>query len=223
MAEMLLINPRRRPKARKTAAKKRRVRRNPVAALAAKPTRRPRRRNPIGLGRVRHAVRRRRNPINTSGITAMLKTALMGGAGAVAVDVMMGQLIPFLPVSMQPGAAGDTTVGTYDAVKLAATIAAGEVLNKATKGMSRKLAAGALTVQSYQILRTFMPSTMSMGFMSPANVIRGTSRIAPNMSRMAAYQSGGQTALLSGTAAYQTPGRGSLLSGARVREGQLVR
>lgn len=222
MAEMLLINPRKRT--RRAAAKRRVVRRkNPVTPLATKAPAR-RRRNPIGLARVARRVhRRRRNPIggvSSSAITAQLKTALMGGAGAVAMDVVMGQIVPFLPASLLPNPTGGSTISVYDAVKAAATIALGEILNKSTKGMSRKLASGALTVQSYQILHTFVPVGMSLGYMSPANVVRGTSRLQPNMTRMGAYTPG-QTALLSGQRgvnAYQTPGRGSLLSGARQRE-----
>jgi hypothetical protein len=233
MAELLLINPRkRRAPAKKRATRARARRRNPVRALAvAAPKRAVRRRNPIGLGRVAKRVhRRRRNPIgglNTNSIMNTLKGALMGGAGAVAVDVMMGQIIPFLPVSMQPTAAGDTTVGVYDAVKLAATIAAGELLNKPTKGLSRKLAQGSLTVQAYQVLSTFVPATMTLGavgYMNPGAVVNGSNRLRTNMSRMAAYNPPGSTPLLS---AYQQPGTNtSLLNGAsrsRQREGITIR
>lgn len=214
MAEMLLINPRRRT--RKAAKAKRRVRRhNPLAAVATRRAAPKRRRNPIGLARV---TRRRRNPIGLggSGIAKQLQDALMGGAGAVAVDALMGQLNGYLPDTMKrvPG-----TVGVGDAVKMGITIAAGQMLSKATRGASRKLAAGALICQARDILSTFVPSTMAMGYASPARIVQGNSRVSP-INRMGAYQRpDGGTPLLAGVGAYQRPGGGSsLLNGAARRE-----
>ena len=96
MAEMLLINPRRR--AKRATAKRRIVRRkNPIAAVARRHGPK-RRRNPIGLARVH---RRRRNPIagyNAKGIMAEVQAALIGGAGALAVDVLMGQINGYIPI-----------------------------------------------------------------------------------------------------------------------------
>jgi hypothetical protein len=220
MAQLLLINPRKRTRKsakRHTAAKRRH---NPVTALARAPKRR--RRNPIGLKRI-HAIRRRRNPIaglETGNIVNMLETAAIGGAGSVAVDVLMGQVKSMLPVSMQvvPG-----TVGVGDAVKMGITIASGQLLNKATKGLSGKMAAGALTVQFANIIKSFVPATMTMGgvgYSMPGRVIQGTNRVGPLMSRVGAYQAAGRTPLLG---AYVRPGRSALLSGARQREGVTVR
>lgn len=181
MAEMLLINPRKRARrASRTTAKRRIVRRkNPIAV--SKVSRR--RRNPIGLARV---ARRRRNPITLRGNVIMkeVQAALIGGVGAVAMDVLMGQINGFLPANLQrvPG-----TIGVGDAVKLALTIAAGQVLSKPTKGMSQKLAAGALICQSRDILASFVPPTMTMGFSSPARIVNGSQRVGPLMSRMSAY------------------------------------
>ena len=222
MAEMLLINPRSRRKTAKrhTTAKRRR---NPIAA---KHVHHKRRRNPIGLARVH---RRRRNPISLSqsGIMKELQEAFLGGAGAIAIDVLMGQLKGYLPTSMQrtPG-----SLGIGDAVKMAITIAVGQALAKPTKGMSRKLATGALVVQARDILATFMPSTMTLGFSSAANVIPGTNRVGPLMQRVGAYSQApagtntmfgpNRSPLLEGVRGYMPRGRGGvLLSGARVREG----
>lgn len=225
MAEMLLVNPRRRAK---RSATKRRAR---PAARAAAPARR-RRRNPIGLARVarrparrsvRRAVSRRRNPINlggsAGGIMAQVQNALLGGVGAVGVDVLMGQINPFLPASMRrtPG-----TVGVGDAVKMGITILAGQLLKKPTRGMSAKMAAGALTCQARDILAGFVPATMTLGYASPGRVVRGVNRVGPIMSRMqpgtvGAYnRPGGTSPLLS---AYNRPGVSPLLSSARSREG----
>lgn len=228
MAEMLLINPRRRktrranPAKRKTTAKRRRRNPMPVAAVrAARPAvarrRNPvraRRRNPIG-GR-----RRRRNPIGmgslkSSNIVAMLKEAAIGGVGSIAVDVAMGYANAYLPASLRriPG-----TLGVGDAVKLAATVLLGKVLSKPTKGLSEKMARGALTCQARDIIAQFVPATMTLGYASPAMITQGTNRVGPIRRGVNAYQAPGQTALLN---AYTSSGS-PLLSGvrsARAREG----
>jgi hypothetical protein len=238
MAEMLLINPRRRRKSAKkarrssTGAKRRRVsrRRNPIPATTVATVRR-RRRNPIRASRVTR--RRRRNPIGGGAITsnkimAMVKDALIGGAGAVAVDIAMGQIAAYLPASLRrvPG-----TVGVGDAVKAGLTVALGQLLAKPTKGLSRKLAAGALTVQTAEILRTFVPAGMTLGYANPALVAPGTMRVGPSYrpgSQVGMYARGG-TPLLSGVGEY-VRGGSPLLSGnsrgrmsAREREGVIVR
>lgn len=236
MAELLLINPRKRRAAKKTAKRRtRRVRRNPITVVSAPKRRVVRRRNPIGLGRIaRRGRARRRNPIsmNTSGIVGMLKTAAIGGAGAVAVDALMGYVAPYLPASLKQNGSAVGKVGVYDAIKMAITIAAGEGLNKVSKGYSRKLAAGALTVQMSDIIRTFVPTTMTMGYYSPGAVIQGNNRVGPLMTRvngagrMGAYLKSNASPLLS---AYQAPGATQLLSGsgrgqtARSREGVTYR
>jgi hypothetical protein len=211
MAEMLLINPRKRAKrtARKTTAKRRR---NPIAAVARHAPKR--RRNPIGLARV---ARRRRNPISISrsGIMREVQEALIGGAGALAVDVLMGQINGYIPASMQRVAG---KVGIGDAVKMAITIALGQALNKPTKGMSRKFATGALICQSRDILASLVPSTMTLGFASPARIVRGTQRVGPLMAY--APQSGAvDSSPLLGAYSPAGRNRGVLLNGARNREG----
>mgnify|MGYP000202065774 CR=1 FL=1 len=219
MAEMLLINPRRRRKVRKARpAAKRRVarrarRRNPVAVLAA-PVRR-RRRNPIRAAKRRTMSRRRRNPISLGGGSMMnvLRDALIGGAGAVAFDVVHGQIARFLPASLQrvPG-----SVGAGDAVRAIITVAVGQLLSKPTRGLSKRAAAASLTVQAHDIIKTFVPASMPLGFASPAMIAQGTNRVGPIRQGVNAYTRPGATPLLS---AY-TPGNVTpLLNGAREREG----
>lgn len=226
MAEMLLINPRRRRRAAKASVKRRvrrssvrraapRRRRNPlpVAAVATAVRKRvARRSNPIGLaGRKRHH-RRRRNPIAIGGssisaktIISMLKDAAIGGAGALAVDVIYGKLNPMLPMAIQTSATG---VGIGDAVKAVITVVAGKALSKATKGMSQKAALGALTTQMRDIISTFLPAEMMvagrLGYSTPGRVINMNTRVGPN--RLAAYVQPGRTPLLSGMGAYNRPG-----------------
>lgn len=190
MAEMLLINPRRRRKTRRAAAtttRRRRVtrrRRNPMPAVArplfARRRRTARRANPIA--RMRRRTMRRRNPIGgrmgTGMIMAAIREAFVGGAGAVAVDLAMGQINRYLPASLKtvPG-----TVGAGDAVKALITVTLGHLLARPTRGLSRKMALGALTVQSANIMKSFVPATMAMGYASPARIVRGVNTVGPNM------------------------------------------
>jgi hypothetical protein len=192
MAEMLLINPRRRRKARRAnpIAKRRRVtrRRNPLATVARRRRRNPmplvrRRSNPIGLAR-RRVMRRRRNPIGGMGtgmLMAAIREAFVGGAGSVAVDLAMGQINRFLPATLQsnPMASG---IGAGDAVKAIITVMLGHFLARPTRGLSRKMAMGALTVQSANIMRKVLPlGSMPLGYASPARIVRGSNTVGPNM------------------------------------------
>lgn len=217
MAEMLLINPRKRRGTRKTrknpVANRVMRRKNPIARVVH----RKRRRNPIAA--LKRRVIRRRNPIAIGGYVAALKEAAIGGAGAVAFDVLWGYVAPNLPASMQktPG-----KLGVGEAVKAAATVFIGQALNKATKGMSGKAAKASLTVQFYDIAKSFVPATMTMGglgYGSPAMIADGTNRVGPIRrgmnGRIGAYTAG--SPLLN---AYTQPGRTALLSGARQRETQ---
>ena len=191
MAEMLLINPRRRRKARRAnpIAKRRRVtrRRNPLATVARRRRRNPmpmvRRRNPIGLARRR--VMRRRNPIygrmGTGMLMAAIREAFVGGAGSIAVDLAMGQINKFLPANLQSNPMA-TGIGAGDAVKALATVLLGHFLAGPTRGLSRKMAMGALTVQSANIMRKVLPlGTMPLGYASPARIVRGSNTVGPNM------------------------------------------
>lgn len=204
MAEMLLINPRKRKAARKarraTPIAKRRVmtrrRKNPIAAVKRRVMRR---RNPIGMGMA-------------GGYMTAIREALMGGAGAVAMDLVFGQVNKFLPATLQktPG-----TVGTGDAIKAVLTVFIGHALNKPTRGFSKKAAQASLTVQAHDIIRSFVPATMALGYYSPAMTAQGTNRVGPIRKGVNAYTSGG-TPLLN---AYQASGGATaLLNGARNRE-----
>lgn len=222
MSQLLLLNPRRRRKARKAPATKRvrrsTRRRNPIANLGAhSPVRRVRRK------RTTHHARRRRNPIggNMRGagasIVAMLKAAAIGGAGAITMDVVMGQVNGYLPDSLK---SKPNEVGVGDAVKAAITVALGQVLAKPTRGLSRQMALGALIVQARDVMSGIIPSTMALGYASPARLIRGSSRIGPMArpavphSGIAQYQHGGSPLL----SQYQHGGS-PLLSGVAQREG----
>lgn len=222
MAEMLLINPRRR-KARKTTAKRRvrrastaRRRRNPIAAVARRVMYR-RRRNPIGLMK-RRVMRRRRNPIGMGrvgmgSVVSMVREGLMSGVGAVAFGVVHGQIQKFLPAALRvvPG-----RIGAGDAVKALITVVLGQALSGVTRGYSKKAAAASLTVQMHDLVKGFVPAALplgGLGYASPAGISMGTNRVGPIRRGMNAYTGG--TPLLS---AY-TSGGSQLLNGARSREG----
>jgi hypothetical protein len=234
MAEMLLINPRTRRKARKANPARRRRRSNPLA-LARVVHRRRRRSNPIAavrrrrrnpIGMMKRRVMRRRNPAMLGGYMGAIREALMDGFGAVAIDYAYHMIAKAIP-----GTAGNmltpnpTSVGAADAIKAVLTVVLGNALNGVTRGFSRKAAKASLTVQSYQIMKKVLPSTISsnlsgLGYMTPAVVSSGYgTRIGPIRGQMGAYTAPGATPLLS---AYTASGSASpLLSGstARMREG----
>jgi len=225
MAEMLLINPRKRrvhhTKKRTTATRRRH---NPYGMTAVHHKRRTRRKhNPMSIrSRVMHHTRRRtrrHNPIMGSmggSYMTMIREALMGGAGAIGIDLLFGQVNKYLPASMQKQAG---SIGAGDAIKAIATVFIGHMLNKPTKGFSRKAAMSSLTVQAYEIMKGFVPATMPLGYASPAMITMGTNRVGPIRRGMNAYTATG-TPLLS---AYERTGGGTpLLSGTNVvqrREG----
>jgi hypothetical protein len=226
MAEMLLINPATRGK-RKTKRRTTARRRNPIKA--GSPTMAVRRNPLYGPKRKRRSMAtmkrrvmrgRRRNPIGggmAGGYMGAIREAVMGGAGAVVMDLAYGQINNFLPASLKrtPG-----SVGAGDAVKAVITVALGHMLNKATRGFSRKAAQASLTVQATEIMRSFVPASMSLGYATPAYVAQGTPRTGPirrGVNGLRAYTGGGGSPMLS---AY-TPAGGMtpMLNGARMREG----
>lgn len=221
MAQMLLINPRRRKAARKAnpVARRRKMtrRRNPVAALAKRRTMR-RRRNPIAAVARRRVMRRRRNPIGGGMLMTAIREAFIGGAGSVAVDVIQGYINKVLPANLQsvPG-----KVGIGDAVKAVTTVMLGHYLAGPTRGLSRKMAMGALTVQAAGIVKQFVPTGMTMGYYVPGAVSQGSNRVSPiNRQGMGAYTKG--TPLLSAYTSGQSPLLNRAMN-ARMREGVTIR
>lgn len=242
MAEMLLINPKKRRKARRAGRSA--AQRRATAKLVAMNRRRGRRRNPgavvPAMNPMRRRVARRANPIravrrrrsNPIGggrfgvglIMRQVQDALVQGGGAVAMDLIYGQVQRFLPAMLQrtPG-----SIGLGDATKAVITVALGHFLSPLTRGMSRRAATGALTVQAHGIIAGLLPSTMTLGYAQPGRVVQGNSRIGPNRAitgQMGAYVRPGATPLLN---AYTQPGAMTpMLNGAgraRMREGVAIR
>lgn len=166
-------------------------------------------RNPIGRRR------RRRNPIslgslgNPSLYVNMLKNGLIGGGGAIAMDLVWGKINPMLPASLMR-TAGDVGVG--DLLKAIATVALGKALNGPTRGLSSKMAEGALAVQAHGVLAQVLPlGGMSLGYLVPGRIAAGNGYVGPNrIGRYAAVR----TPLLSGTGRYARV-RSPLLSGSQ--------
>jgi hypothetical protein len=187
-----------------------RRRRNPLAAMR-------RRRNPLAAARRNPLARmraRRRNPIGGAmmgNYMTQIREAVIGGAGALGMDLVYGQINSFLPAALKrvPG-----SIGAGDAVKAVITVALGGLLSKPTRGLSDKAARASLTIQAYDIMKSFVPGGMTIGYASPALIAQGTNRVGPIRRGMNAYTNG--TPLLN---AYMSPGKTALLSGARSREG----
>lgn len=238
MAELLLLNPKGRTvKARKPhrSAAQRRATAKLIALNKARRSgrksthRKARASNPLpavrrvarkarrAVARVTRSRARRRshNPISLGGVMPMLSEALVGGLGAVGVDVLYGYVNPKLPVSMQntPG-----TIGVGTAIKAAATVLLGRVLNRPTRGLSNRIAKGSLIVQVHQAAASVVPASVHMagvGYASPARLVPVSARVGPNM--RAYMPAGTPTPLLNG---FMAPGATALLNGsAREREG----
>ena len=107
--------------------------------------------------KVRRLSRRRRNPLSLKGekIGDMLKSAVLAGAGSVAVDAIMGQVRPMLPTSVQTGY-------EYSAVKAGITVLLGVLARKALGPKGATMAEGALTVQAALLITSMVPSSMTL-------------------------------------------------------------
>lgn len=165
-ARMLAAN-RARSGGRKRKAKRRSA---PVASSAPRRvSRRSARRS------ARRVSRRFGSAMRSSGIVGSLKSGLVGGAGAVGVDIIMGQVAPMLPASMQTpvdAQTGGLSYG-YVAAKAAIALALGHFGKRIAPRYAERAAEGALTVLAYGVLRPMVPASMTMGYLNPAPLARG--------------------------------------------------
>lgn len=197
MSELLLINPRRRRKAKRSSPKRRR---NPVHAKSTHNRRRRvhRMSNPVApLRRRRHRVsavrhhnpRRRkhgyrRNPIaglSVNSIMGMTKDAAIGAVGALAVDVAYGYVKGWLPASMQsPNDATGSVNPMYFLAKGGVAVLLG-VLGKKLTNKAGHMAQGSLTVTMYDLLKGFVPASVNLGYVSPGHMAgSNASRTGPS-------------------------------------------
>jgi hypothetical protein len=172
-------------------------RRSRTITMSPNPIHRRRRRRGRALARI--ARRFRRNPINgariratTGSITRAITGAATGAAGAIAVDVLMGQASRFLPANMTAryNAQGGMNVPYYG-VKIGLALGVGilgaQFLPGRMKAMAAKLAEGSLVVQGYEILRSFVPPSILLGYYNPAVVASQGQLAAMRARKMGAY------------------------------------
>jgi hypothetical protein len=128
-----------------------------------------------------HRRRYRRNPRfgamfkgGAGGVVGLLKTGVIGGAGAVLTDVLMGYTSKVLPASFATpqDASGNVQFG-YFGVKAALALLLGTQGRRFMPApIATNLAEGALTVMAYQFIRPMMPSAIALGYLNPAPTMR---------------------------------------------------
>lgn len=167
MAELMLLNPRKRGAKRRKAtpaqlralAKGRATRKR--NALARNPA--PVRRKASVMRAAASNPRRRRaarNPIGMSGIVGQLMSAAQGAAGALAVDAVM-TYVP-LPTMLTSGNMKHVT-------RAGLAIGLGLVGKKFLGRTAGKMAEGAITVAAYQAAKGLLGGMgMNLAYMSPA-------------------------------------------------------
>lgn len=185
MAELLLVNPRRRRKARKTRSRGRRrmsalqrkyfgggrKRHRRTAARAVNPRRRRRSRarlsNPHRRSRrslTRSVRRRRRNPSFRGGLSSvqrtavpMLKAGLIGATGALGLDLLWGYTSKYLPATI-----AGSPLAQY-AAKLLGAVLVGMIGDRVPlpmlRGKGRELATGAATVVLHDAMKAQFQAT----------------------------------------------------------------
>jgi hypothetical protein len=194
MAQLMLINPAKRPSKRRKAtpaqlralAKARRVR----AGVSSNPSPRRRRRSLRAVSRTTRR-RARRNPIGMTGIMGNIMNAVQGAGGALAVNAVFNMLP--LPVTMKTGLA-------VPAVKMALAVGVGMFAKPLLGRAAGKMAEGAMTVAAYEAIQGVLPISMGgssvagLGYMSPGMTAGSTGAIPnmsmPSMAGMGEYVSG---------------------------------
>lgn len=195
--ELLLINPKKRRKGRKSSRRhKNPHRRHRRSARRHNPVRHHRRhRNPVHA--VRRARRRRRNPLNFGGVgrgfMGQATNALMGAGGAIVNDVLINY-VP-LPAMLKTGPLSILT-------KLAGAFGVGYLASFAVgKARGALMTEGALTVLAYQIVKPMVATVLplagtdieGLGYYSPGMIMQDTLSPLPDLNEgtpLAAYISG---------------------------------
>ena len=170
MAQLMLINPRKRSGARRKAspaqlralAKGRATRKR--NALASNPAPRRRRRSALRATSRRVSRRVRRNPIGMPGLMGSVMGAAQGAVGAIGVNAIFNMLP--LPATFKTGMA-------VPAVKMALAVGLGMMAKPVLGRAAGKMAEGAMTVAAFDLINGMMPATMGggsvagLGYMSP--------------------------------------------------------
>lgn len=230
MAELFMLNPRKRrrrkarsnPRRRMSAKQRmyfgggrnprrrhrRKARRNPVAPIVANPRRHRRRRHRSNPSHRRY----RRNPqlrLTGRGIMNQVTDATIGAAGATVVDVVMGYVNPNLPATLM-------TSNVYPIVKGAVAIglgALGGMMGGQVGRFAAKGAEGSLICTLHDVFRSFMPATLALGYINSGYV-------APR-GPMGAYVRGVNTPLMGVQTPLMGVGEGNMIESAMNREMEL--
>jgi len=206
--EILLLkgNPSKRRKARKgrtaaqraatrrmLAANRSRFLRNPSKAPKSK--KRKTRKSASSAPR-RKSRRVSRMPGHSSNLVSMLKQGAFMGGGAIVADVGMGLIGKFMPTMPQLTSRvnADGSINyTYFAAKGALIYAMGKYGSRVTRH-ANTMAAGALGVMAYELLRTMMPTdgSIPLGYFNPGRIVSGGNlgRIMRNQAGVPGQQSG---------------------------------
>lgn len=203
MAQLMLINPAKRPSKRRRKASPAQLRalaagRRKRSGVAANPA--PRRRRRSSLRAVARSTRRRvrRNPVGMGGIMGNVMNAVQGAGGALAVNAVFN-LLP-LPATFKTGLA-------VPAVKMALAVGVGMFAKPLLGRAAGKMAEGAMTVAAYEAIKGMLPVTMGgdslagLGYMSPGMVAGGNT--LPNMSVPAGFAGMGEYVSGMGEYVYQ--------------------
>lgn len=146
---------------RKSVAKKVRRRKARKATTTRRRTRRTFARNPIRRSMRRRArtggVRRRRfrrNPIPRS-IGGFLNNSLMpaavGAAGAIGVDILLGNLLPSMPATLQQP-------NVLPFLRIGSALAVGLLVGMVSPSAGAQAAAGGMIVTVYQLAKSWLAS-----------------------------------------------------------------
>lgn len=149
---------------------------------------------------IRHSKRRARRAFasfSRSGAMGLLRAGAVGGAGAVLVDVAMGQIAPFLPAALavpkdnQTGAVNYGYFGTKAALAIALGIYGRRlpVIGRYSEGMAE----GALTLIAYQFMRPLVPATLNLGAYFNPRATQRTQGLSAYATPRIAVRSGGDT------------------------------
>lgn len=139
MAELMLVNPHKRRKAKRRTTSKRRSPRRAISSVTRKTVTR----------------RYRRNPIRKSGIMDTAKTGAIGAIGALGVDIVMSKLP--LPEQFTMGTMAPITKGLVG-------IGLGMAVAKfgKNKKLGTDIANGAVTVSLYNTMKTMVDPQLGL-------------------------------------------------------------
>lgn len=151
MAELLLVNPRRRRRSHKKARRRRSTarrvsrRRRRHVMRVANPRRRRRSHRRVSFRRRRSNPSFRISSLR-SALMPSLKAGFVGSIGAIGLDLVLGQVLSKLPLSLQSG-------WGKVAVKLAGALGVGMLGGYVMKGRARDLTVGAMTVTLHDVMK----------------------------------------------------------------------